>query len=61
MKEQFFYASVDLYKMKEFDSGKTFTKCIDKDDDENEDIKKWLSADSFYINKILIIITLLLF
>ena len=65
MKEQFFYASVDLYKMKEFDSGKTFTKCIDKDDNEDEDddeyVKKFLSADSFYINKILIIITLLLF
>ncbi len=51
--------------MKEFDSGKTFTKCIDKDDNEDEDddeyVKKLLSADSFNINKILIIITLLLF
>lgn len=60
IREQYFNSLSEVYKIKEFNSGKTTKKCTDKDDDDY--VEKILSADSFYfINKILIIITLLLF
>ena len=59
MKEQYFKASSNVYKMKEFNSGKTSKKCTDKDDEDY--IDKIISGGSLlFINKILIIITLLL-
>ena len=62
-KEQFLRGYSELYKIKEFDSGKTVKKCSDKDNDndEDEDIMKLLTSSFYFLNKFLIIFYLLLY
>ena len=58
-KEQYFTVLNMPYKIKGYNSGKSYKKC---DDDDDELIEHILSAGSFhFINKILIIISILLF
>ena len=57
-KEQFFKGSIETYKIKAFDSGKSAKQCSE---DFEDDIDKILN-DSFYLlNKLVIIFALLLF
>ena len=59
-KEQLFKGSLKAYKLKDFDSGKSAKKC--SGDGIEEEIKKMINSGSFYfLNKILILISLLLF
>ena len=57
-KEQFFKGSIDTYKIKAFDSGKSAKKCSD---DFEDDIDRILKGSFYFLNKILIIFGLLLF
>ena len=58
--EQYISYSLSSYKIKEKDSGKSASGCSDDFDDE--DIEEYLSADSLkFLNKILILFSLLLF
>ena len=60
MKEQYFTAVNRVYKLKEFNSGKSSKKCADDYDDDYFD--NLLSADYLhFLNKILIFMGLLLF
>lgn len=60
MKEQYFTVLSQVYKMNEFNSGQTSKKCTEEEEEKYIDII--MSADSLhFINKVLIIITLLLF
>lgn len=55
-KEQFFQILSKVYKIKEFDSGKTVNVCSDE---EFDDIR--IAGSFYYLNKIFLIIYLLLF
>ena len=58
--EQYISYSFSSYKIKEKDSGKSASGCSDDFDDE--DIEEYLSSDSLkFLNKILILFSLLLF
>ena len=55
-KEQFFKGSLDTYKIKAFDSGKSAEKCSD----DVDDIDILLKGSFYFLNKILIIFGLIL-
>lgn len=55
------YRNIDVYKIKEFDSGQTIDKCSDGDLSDDEDIKILLSGSFYFLNINIILIFLLLF
>ena len=62
IKEQYISVFLGALKMKEYDSGQSISSCTDDDDIIDEFFHQYLSADSLYfLNKILILFSFLLF